>query len=72
MVSKRHADVQVDIRHGDEIIKGITAYNYLGCYVNENWDVIQEMRSWIEHSRSKRIKNDLKKKQEIAMTLTEL
>ena len=40
-----------DIRINGDIVQRVQAYKYLGCWVNEKWDLLQEIKCRIEQAR---------------------
>ena len=41
-----------DIRINGDIVQRVQAYKYLGCWVNEKWDLLQEIKCRIEQART--------------------
>lgn len=41
---ERSIHIQGNLTAGNDIIEGVTAYKYIGCCLNRNWDKTQESR----------------------------
>ena len=52
MVISRKTNASVHVKLDGKNIERCTSYKYLGCVVNEKWDMSQEVRSRLEQARN--------------------